>query len=177
MLYRGGRFPAFDRLDLTDHGLLLHGHDVRSELSRPRHRELVLAGERFALDNLGTDARLAQFHDVALIASSGPIHLTKTILFPARFLCLEHTGLITGNGESAGYYCDTFEGPDAELVSQALRWRSEALPSAAVIRGLLECGLAPLYARFLDVYVDRAGEYGETDLASRLSLWRERFAV
>ena len=173
----GGRFPPFDRLDLIDHGLPLHGNDVRSELARPPHRELVLAGARFALDTLGTDDRVAQFRDPGLIVDRGPIYLTKMILFPARFLCLERTGLVTGNDESAHYYCDNFDGPDAELVAQAQQWRSEALPASVTIQGLLESGLVPLYMRFLDVYVERVETSGETDVASRLIRWRERLAV
>jgi predicted nucleotidyltransferase len=173
----GGRFPPFDRLDLIDDGLPLHGDDVRSGLVRPQHRELVLAGARFALDTLSTDDRLAQFRDPGLIADRGPVYLTKLILFPARVLSLEHTGLVAGNDESARYYCDTFDGPDAELVGQALHWRSEALPASATIQGLLESGLVPLYERFLDVYVETIEAYGEIHVASRLIRWRNRLSV
>ena len=173
----GGRFPPLDRLDLIDHGLPLHGDDVRLELVRPSQRELVLAGAKFALDTLSTDDRLAQFRDPGLIADRGPIYLTKVILFPARFLSLERIRLVAGNDESARYYCDNFDGPDAELVAQALHWRSEALPASATIQGLLESGLVPLYERFLDVYVEAVEAYGETHVASRLMRWRNRLSI
>ena len=175
-LAAGGRFPPFDQLDLIDSGLLLHGADVRPELRRPDQRELVVAGAAFALNRLGNDDRLVELSDVERIVAQGLVHLTKTVLFPARFIYLERTGRVAGNDISAEYYCDRFEGPDAELVGHAMRWRSEPLPPAAEICELLEQGLVPLYRRFLDVYVTRLEAESEVDLAARLSSWRRALA-
>ena len=169
----GGRFPPFDRLDLIDCALLLHGRDVRAELVRPELRELVAAGAAFALERLGSDDRLAEFREVERLASSGIVHLTKTVLFPARLVYLERSGEVAGNDVSARHYCDHFNGPDAELVANALGWRSGLLPPVAEIEALLERGLSPLYLRFLNVYVSRLEAFGDTALVARLIRWRE----
>ena len=168
----GGRFPPFDRLDLIDSGLLLHGADVRSELLRPDQRELVVAGAVFALDKLRNDDRLAEFDDVERIVAQGLVHLTKTVLFPARLIYLERTGRVAGNDLSAEYYRDRFDGPDAELVGHAMRWRSEPLPPVAEIGELLEQGLVPLYTHFLDVYATNLEADSEVELAAKLRSWR-----
>ncbi len=175
-LEHGGRFPPFDRLDLIDHGLLLHGRDVRSLLTRPCQRELVVSGAEFALETLATESRLSEFADVGRIIDQGIVYLTKTVLFPARFIYLERTGEVAGNDASAQYYCDEFDGPDGELVERAFAWRSEALPPARAIRQLLERGLVPLYLRFLSVYEPTLEAFGETGLVDGFARWRTRLA-
>jgi Nucleotidyltransferase domain len=166
-----GRYPPFDRLDLIDHGRLLTGCDIRSQLTRPTQQELITAGAEFALDYLATPERMADFAHVARIPAGGIVYLTKTVLFPARFLYLEHHAAIAGNDESARFYSERFTGADSDLVRNALRWRTAPLPSNPQVVHLLERGLAPLYRRFLDRYIDRLDSYDETELAQRLRHW------
>ena len=173
---KGGRYPPFDRLDLIDHALLLYGEDTRDQLVRPQQRELMVAGAAFALGYLATEERIAEFRCVERIADRGIVHLTKTILFPARFIYLERTGEVAGNDESCRYFVDHFEGPDADLVQSAFDWRSDPLPTQLEIVHLLRAGLSPLYRRFLEIYVPRLEEYEETELAAKLTDWRERLA-
>lgn len=168
----GGRFPPFDRLDLIDHGRHLSGNDVRGELIRPTFEELIVAGADFALGYLATPERLAEFANIEGLAESGVVHLTKTVLFPARFLYLEHTGEVAGNDESASSYCSRFSGPDAELVARAHRWRTAPLPAEDEISSLLRAGLIPLYRRFLDHYQASLESHNQPRLAERLQDWQ-----
>ena len=169
-----GRYPPFDRLDLIDHALLLSGQDVRRNLIRPTKKELEISGAEFALDLLGSDERIEEFHNCSLVASKGTVYVTKTVLFPARFIYLERTGEIAGNDVSFQYYVDHFSGYDAALVQRAYQWRQESLPeSSDEVVELLNKGLVPLYCRFIDIYRDCLSHYGEGDLSHRLGSWRE----
>ena len=170
-----GRYPPFDRLDLIDHALLLAGRDVRSQLKRPSKRELVVSSAEFALDRLDSDQVLEKFHDCGLLASQGTVTVTKRVLFPARFIYMVKAGEIAGNEASYKYYADSFSGPDAELVSQAYHWRMNALPDELdEVVDRLEQGLAPLYCRFIDIYVECLDGYEEAGLSLQLDQWRDR---
>ena len=111
-----GRYPPFDRLDLIDHAELIYGTDVRHKLAKPTQKELVIASAAFAVDYLGSRERVNEFLTGALIANKGTVYVTKTILFPTRFIYLERTGEVAGNEVSHRYYLDNFIGDDAELV-------------------------------------------------------------
>ena len=170
-----GRYPPFDRLDLIDHALLLAGREIRNQLKRPSKRELVISSAEFALEKLGSDQVLEEFHNCKLLASQGTVTVTKRVLFPARFIYMVQTGSIASNEASYRYYVDRFSGQDAELVRQAYHWRMNALPDELddVVDRLAQ-GLAPLYCRFIDIYVECLTGYGEADLSQQLGLWRDR---
>lgn len=170
----GGRYPPFDRLDLIDHALLLEGKEVRSELIRPTKQELEIAGAAFALGYLGSEQRIREFLDVSLMAGKGDVYITKTVLFPARFIYLERTGKVAGNDVSYQYYLEHFQGDDAALVELAYQWRNESVPEPLdEIITPLERGLVPLYHRFIDSYVTAMNRYGEEALADQLLAWRQ----
>ena len=170
-----GRCPPFDRMDLIDHGLLLSGTDVRDRLSRPSKRELEISGAEFSLSFLASDERIEEFHDCRRIASKGTVYVTKTVLFPARFIYLERTGEVAGNEASYRNYVDEFAGPDVELVRRGYQWRVESLPASLTgVVEALEEGLVPLYRRFIDIYTSTLRGYGEEELARRLEVWRGR---
>jgi hypothetical protein len=173
-----GRCPPFDRLDLIDHGRLLRGTDVRGRLSRPSKKELEISGAEFSLSYLASDERIEEFHDCQRIAARGTVYVTKTVLFPARFIYLERTGEVAGNEASYRNYVEEFDGPDVELVRRGYQWRMESVPaSLGEVTALLEHGLVPLYRRFIDIYTGNLRGYGEQELVRRLERWRGRIDV
>lgn len=169
----GGRFPAFDRLDLLDHATLLAGQESRTGLPRPALEILEVEGFEFALDYLATPSRIAEFHAPRNIIVQGPLHLSKTVLYPPRFLFTSATGQVAGNDSATEYYLTHFEGPDAELVADTFRWRSrnEAPADEGKTLVLLEHGLLPLYAVFLRRYRHRMQVHGRPDLVIRATEW------
>lgn len=169
----GGRFPPFDRLDLLDHGVLLAGTECRVGMVRPTTAMLEIDGLEFALDYLATPTRVAEFLDPAQIVDKGPLYLSKTVLFPARFLYTSQTGLVAGNDNASAYYVSHFEGPDTELVADTYDWRSRnmAPTDANQLVESLESGLLPLYENFLTHYQQRMQTLGRLDLSERALGW------
>lgn len=169
-----GRYPPFDRLDLIDHALLLIGEDVRAKLQRPSKKELEIAGAEFALEYLGSKEAIEELFDYETIIQKGSAHVSKTVLFPARFIYLEETGEIAGNDVSYQYYIDHFSGPDADLVKHGYQWRFDSLPDDVTqVSELLRNGLGNLYLRFIDIYVQQMDLYEEEDLKIKLMKWKE----
>jgi predicted nucleotidyltransferase len=169
-----GRYPPFDRLDLIDHALLLSGVDIRNELIKPTKEELEIASADFSLGYLGSNERINEFYNCELISNKGAVYVTKTILFPARFIYLEKTGEIAGNDASHQYYVDNFSGNDAELVSNGYQWRLNSLPQElSTVTDLLNEGLIELYHKFIDIYAERMGSYGQHELQSKLIKWKQ----
>jgi predicted nucleotidyltransferase len=87
----GGRFPAFDRLDLLEHGRLLRGEDVRGGLVPPARNELLVAGALFALEHLAGSAAKPPLERPGRALSSvrrarGVRRLVKLLLFPDHFV-------------------------------------------------------------------------------------------
>ena len=100
--------------------------------------------------------------------------MSKTVLFPARFIYLEKTGEIAGNDVSYQYYIDHFSGPDADLIKYGYQWRFDSLPEdVSQVYELLHKGLGKLYLKFIDSYVQKMNLYGEEDLKNRLIEWKE----
>ncbi len=173
-IHDSGRYPPFDRLDLIDHALLLAGDDVRAKLLRPSKQELMVAGAEFALNYLGSKESTDEFFDYESFVKKGPAHISKIILYPARFIYLERTSEIAGNEVSYQYYMDHFSGPDADLVEHGYQWRFNSFPDDIDrVVELLEKGLGILYQNFIDIYAQQMDLYGETDLKDGLIKWKE----
>ena len=154
---------------------MLAGSDIRDSLVKPGREELEIASADFALDYLASDERIEEFLKCELLSNKGTVYVTKTILFPARFIYLAKTGAIAGNEASHQYYLDNFSGHDSELVSKAYQWRLSALPQElGTVTTLLNEGLIVLYQRFIDIYAERMAAYGQHDLQSRLIKWKQR---
>ena len=130
----GGRFPALDRLDLLEHGLLLLGEDVRGCLLPPARNELLVSGALFALEHLAGSAvrpprrargvgpltklvpfparlvpaaygdALEEIRCPKLLLSRGVGRLTKLVLFPVRLLFTAETGRIGANAAAVEHY-------------------------------------------------------------------------
>lgn len=173
----GGRFPPLDRLDLKRYGRLLAGQDVRESIPAPTERELIVAGADFALRTLTTPEVSAQLRDPALLVNAGVRTLTKTVLFPVRFLYTARTGQVGRNEAAVEHLTPVEAGPVAELARHAFAWREEA-PDASdrVVVEVLERGLLPLYRLFVGDYATRLRQYGEHELAAMFLVWRQQLA-
>jgi hypothetical protein len=147
---RGGaaarvRLPAVDRLDVLEHGVLLAGTDRRAGAVPPTHEELVLDGARFAIGWYDR-ARLDALRDPAALAGADARTVTKTVLFPVRFLVTLHTGRAGSNADAVRWYVEDHRGPASPLVAAAARWREHGVgPDAAA---LLTEHLAELHAEW-----------------------------
>jgi len=189
---RGGRFPPLDRLDLLEYGRLLAGQDARSGVARPGQEELLVAGAEFALGYLGETGNLpgrirdrvgAGSHDrdtldeirhPERLVSRGTRRMTKTVLFPVRFLFTAATGRVGTNALAAEHYLDSTDMPAGELVAAALAWRLEPPADEAAATALLRRELIPLYAYYLDDHIARLSAAGRPALADRFSRCRAR---
>jgi hypothetical protein len=180
----GGRFPPLDRLDLLEHGRLLTGRDARRAAARPDRAELLVAGARFALGTLsgaeigtGRAAGATVLDDIRMpsrLVASGPRRLTKTVLFPVRFLYTAATGQAGLTSLAVEHYLATQGAPGAALVTAALGWRTEPPADAGAASALAGRELIPLYLHYIDDHVMRLLAAGQDELAGRFRQWRAR---
>ncbi len=164
-----GRFPAIDRADLLQYGRLLYGQDVRDGLSMPTQQELALQGAMAGLGLLERDAYKAALADPASLLRGDLKPLTKTILFPVRFLYTLRTGEIGRNHDAVNHFVETERGPAADLAAAALIWR-DAPPAQddAAAAALLNAGLRPIWELFLQDHLGRLQAFAPSDLLDRL---------
>jgi hypothetical protein len=192
---RSGRFPPLDRLDLIEHGRLLTGRDIRPALARPGPDDLLVGGAEFALGYLGGVHRLParlrgwarrgspdinvpdDIRSPALLVSGGPRTLTKTVLFPVRFLFTAATGQAAPVTRAAEHYLADRSVPAAELVTAALAWRYEPPADDQAATALLSRDLIPLYLHFIDDHIARLQGAGHHQLAASFRQWRTRLLV
>jgi hypothetical protein len=133
------RLGAIDRLDVIQHGVLMHGVDRRAHDGvRPTRDELVAETAAFL------PTWEAQRRDPDELIAAGARVLTKQVLFPVRFLYTHATGRAGANQDAVAWYCDQGR-PHAPLAQAALGWRTEAIDATAA-RALLERHLDGLYA-------------------------------
>ena len=189
---RGGRFPPLDRLDLLEYGRLLAGQDARHGVARPGQEELLVAGAEFALGYLGAAGNLPrrlrdrvrpgshdrdtlnEIRNPERLVSRGPRRMTKTVLFPVRFLFTAATARVGTNALAAEHYLASAGAPAAELVTAALAWRLEPPADEAAATVLLRRELIPLYAYYLDDHIARLSAAGHPALAGRFRRCRAR---
>ena len=178
----GGRFPAYDRLDLVQAGRLLWGTDVRERVPAPKPRELAIESASFALMMLAspTMAGGQTVNPTALLRHPDPLvdrgsrDLTKLVLFPVRFLYTSRTGRSGQTYEAVADFLDReVESPETKLVRAAHSWREHPFTDRDMALGLLREGLIPLYLRFIDDYVARLRAVDEGSLVDRLLVWRD----
>ena len=188
---RGGRFPPLDRLDLLEYGRLLAGQDARHVVARPGQEELLVAGAEFALGYLGAARSLSgrlrdrvrsgrhdrdtldEIRNPERLVSRGPRRMTKTVLFPVRFLFTAATGRVGTNALAAEHHLASAGAPASELVAAALAWRLEP-PADEAATTLLRRELLPLYVYYLDDHIARLSAAGRLALADRFRRCRGR---
>jgi hypothetical protein len=145
-----GHFPALDRLQLADQGVLLLGSDVARQVTRPTAYELLLGSARFAIDVLATAEVIAEFrHPRRLLAD--PVWFSKAVLFPVRFL---HTNTSTTrraatNDEAIAWYLAQPRPTASTLVRLAQSVRAGQPLDPPQVAPALAAGLIPLYQRYI----------------------------
>lgn len=171
-----GRFPALDRLDLAEHGSLLLGTDVRTEVARPGADELLVDSARFAVGLLGTDTILAEFRQPATLLTDTVI-FSKAILFPVRF---QYSAALTSaavgsNNAAIDWYLARPDPVGASLVRLAVAVRNGAPLDPAQAEPALLAELTPLYLAYLDDQIPRLRAVAApAELVAAFSSWREK---
>ncbi len=171
-----GRFPALDRLQLADHGVVLLGSDVLAEIARPEASELLLESASFAIAVLATPEVTAEFRSPRRLLVD-TVWFTKAVLFPVRFLysgTLE-TGRAANNDEAIEWYLAQPDAPAASLVRLALRVREGHPLDADELRPELAAGLVPLYRYYIEDQLRRLKDIGAPeDLVAAFADWDSR---
>jgi hypothetical protein len=162
------RLGPVDRLDLLDSGQLLLGSDLREPSVRPSREELVLMSADLILSKF-TESYLGRLRDSEALVAGGPHLLSKTILFPVRFMYTLGTGQIGLNEDSAHWYAA--EGlPGGALALKAIEWRAGGIDDADLAVQTLEAGdLATLHAECMGRYANHLDALGETARATGLA--------
>jgi hypothetical protein len=116
---------------------------------------------------------LNEIRTPSLLVSRGPRRVTKSVLFPIRFLFTAATGQVGTNTLAAEHYLADPQAPGAELVTAALAWRY-APPADDEATALLGRELIPLYVHYIDDHITRLQAAGRLELADRFRRWRTR---
>jgi hypothetical protein len=135
----GSRFPAIDRLDLVEHGVLIAGEDRREQqATRPSSAEVI--GEAVAFFLTRIDVAAVVDLDVA---RDDLRTISKVILAPIRLLWLVESTRIGSNDDAVEHYLPLAGDQGAQLAASALSWRrrgyvndrdeAQALISAATL--------------------------------------------
>ncbi|GIG88151.1 hypothetical protein [Plantactinospora endophytica] len=171
-----GRFPAIDRLDLAEQGLLLLGSDVARQVAVPGTDELLVDSARFAVQVLATDEVLAELARPRRLLED-PVWFTKAVLFPVRFFYSNAVtmGRAAVNDEAIRWYLVQPGAVATPLVRLAAEVRSGAPLDPSAAAPLLEAGLTALYRRYAEDQVRRLRQASApADLVSAFENWRER---
>jgi hypothetical protein len=116
---------------------------------------------------------LNEIRTPALLVSRGPRRVTKTVLFPVRFLFTAATGQVGTSTLAAEHYLAGQDAPGAALVTAALAWRYVP-PADDEAAALLGRELIPLYVHYIDDHITRLQAVGRLELADRFRRWRAR---
>ena len=161
------RLGPVDRLDLLESGHLILGSDLREPSVRPSRVDLVLMSADFLLHKF-TESYLQGLWDTEALVAGGPRLVTKTILFPVRFMYTLGTGEIGLNDSSARWYAG--EGlPGSALALKALEWRNDGIVDVDLAVQMLEEELATLHAVSLTEYAKHLDGLGETSRSAALA--------
>jgi hypothetical protein len=165
------RLPPIVRLDLIEHGVALHGDPPPASLPVPSRDDLLRESAAFAADRLDRPGELDLIHDPAALVGAGRRPLTKTVLFPVRFLATACAGLAGSNDEAVAWYTSDAR-PHAPLAAAALGWRTRPIDDQATASHLLATHLPNLYAEAIDAYKNL--DAIPADVRARLRALRRR---
>ncbi|MEN3609889.1 hypothetical protein AAH979_10095 [Plantactinospora sp. ZYX-F-223] len=170
-----GRFPAIDRLDLADHGLLLLGSDVARQVAVPTAGELLVDSAGFAVDVLATDEVIAEIHRPRRLLDD-PVWFTKAVLFPVRFFYSSAMtmGRAATNDEAIAWYLAQPGAVATPLVRLAARVRAGAPLDPAEAAPLLATSLRHLYQRYAEDQARRLRQADAPGLVAAFTRWRRR---
>ena len=173
-----GRFPALDRLQLADHGVVLLGSDVLAEIARPAASELLLESASFAIAVLATPEVTAEFRSPRRLLVDS-LWATKAVLFPVRFLFsgTRETGRAANNDEAIEWYLAPPDAPAKSWVRLASRVREGHPLDADELRPELAAGLVPLYRYYIEDQLRRLKDVvAPEDLVASFADWDSRLA-
>ena len=173
--HHDGRFPALDRLQLADHGVLLLGIAVSRQVARPSTDELLLESARFAIDVLATDEMTAEFRRPRRLLID-PVWFTKAVLFPVRFLytSMRAGGRAATNAEAIAWYLAQPEPTAASLVRLATLVRAGHPVDPEQAAAELAAGLIPLYQHYIDNQTLRLRRTNApTSIVTAFTHWRQ----
>lgn len=168
---KGGRFPPLDVLDLIKHGKLLFGEDIRKELTPPTLRTLEISSAEFAIDLLASPERLDELNHPEKIIQKGEKYISKTILFPVRFLHTSSTGEVGQNHLAVEWYLKQENLKEKKLVELGYLLRSSPIKDATQTMKLLKEDLPNLYLEFIRRYKERMHQYGERVIEKKFAEW------
>jgi hypothetical protein len=169
------RFPAIDRRDLMQSGVVVFGEDLREKFgAEPRSEEIVAHSISAALNRYtaGTlAAELARLAPELIDARTTP----KLVLWPVRLLHAVDTAKAAGNDEAAAHYREMLDPPPRHLplVEASLRWRAGDVGDGTEALDMLHVELLPLYA---EIYGLLAGR-GDLPHAERIAVRAGEFAA
>src|SRR3990167_5082577 len=99
-----GRFPAIDKLDLLNYGILFYGKDIKNQLNRPEIHNILIDSSTFAIKYLLNDEMLTEIGESELLITRDARKLTKIVLFPIRLLYTLKTHRIGQNEHASNLY-------------------------------------------------------------------------
>ncbi|HEY4096844.1 MAG TPA: hypothetical protein VGM33_15090 [Baekduia sp.] len=150
----GSRFPAIDRLDLVEHGVLMHGEERRDEASWPAPEDVVDEAVRFSLERL----ELVPGQAVPLVAPDAVRKPAKLVLAPVRLLFLADTAQVASNDAAVEHYRHRAGSAHGALVDAALTWRTAGvIDDLDRARSLLVAHLLALHVEVLSELAARGG--------------------
>ncbi|TDT98050.1 hypothetical protein EDD99_6262 [Streptomyces sp. 846.5] len=167
-----GRFPAVDRLDLKNSGILLLGTDVRRDVEQPDARVLLIDSIGFALEVLAAGPVVADFHRPERLVSDIR-RFTKAVLLPVRFLYTAAHAVPGSTDDAIQYHLGQSPPAAAELVRAATRARHGQPDSAERLTELLHAELIPLYLYYIESCLMRLTP-ADSDLVQGLTHWRSQ---
>jgi hypothetical protein len=168
------RFPAIDRRDLMQSGVLVHGDDLRDEHGvEPPAEEVLGNAINSALTRNTPEALSAEL--VALKPAEIDARTTpKLVLWPVRLLHTVDTAKAAGNEEAAAHYRESTDPPPQHLplVEASLTWRTGNVDGATALAALRQ-ELLPLYA---EIYA-RLANRPDLPQADRLNVRSAEFTA
>jgi hypothetical protein len=171
-----GRFPALDRLELADKGVLLLGKDVAAQIARPANDDLLQESAHFAVTVLATDEVITEFHHPRRLLTD-KVWFTKAVLFPVRFLYTntQTKGRAATNDEAIEWYLTQQDTAAKSLVRLAERVRGGHPLNPEEAEPELTTGLLPLYQHYINNQKHLLNRTNaKNDLVTAFTKWSQR---